>query len=220
MMGRMFKTSRRTFGLGLVVALASTVSCSKLFLENPLEPGVYGSSEKELLRLWTDVLTAAKRDDRQRLVEMMASMKMSLEELAMLIGQDKARRFWPRYELLAKPLLGPAAAELVASIYEHHYDDVEVTRVDTLSAEKQSDTEKVIQRALVQPTPVYRVRIVRKGHPYAIRYDCFVYQHGFWKTGRELGKFLEPPPPLNSPELPVKIAPPPAQRDGGTPIVN
>ena len=99
-------------------------------------------------------------------------------------------------------------------------DDVEVTRVDTLSAEKQSDTEKVIQRALVQPTPVYRVRIVRKGHPYAIRYDFFVYQHGFWKTGRELGKFLEPPPPLNSPELPVKIAPPPAQRDGGTPIVN
>ena len=80
----MFKTSRRTFGLGLVVALAATVSCSKLFLENPLEPGVYGSSEKELLRLWTDVLTAAKRDDRQRLVEMMASMKMSPEELAML----------------------------------------------------------------------------------------------------------------------------------------
>ena len=216
----MFKIGRRTFGLSLVLAMASTLSCSKLFLEPPLEPGGYGSSEQELLRLWTDVITAAKRDDRQRLVEMMASMKMSPEELAMLIGQDKERRFWPRYELLAKPLLGPAAAELVASIYEHHYDDVEVTRVDTLPAEKQSETEKVIQRALVQPTPVYRVRIVRKGHPYAIRYDCFVYQHGFWKTGRELGKFLEPPPPINSPALPVKIDPPSAQRDGGTPIVN
>ena len=216
----MFKTSRRTFGLGLVFALASTVSCSKLFLEKPLEPGVYGSSEKELLRLWTDVLTAAKQDDRQRLVEMMASMKMSPEELAMLIGQDKARRFWPRYELLAKPLLGPAAAELVASIYEHHYDDVEVTRVDTLPAEKQSDTEKVIQRALVQPTPVYRVRIVRKGHPYAIRYDFFVYQHGFWKTGRELGKFLEPPPPINVPQPPVKVVSPQAVVDGGTAIVH
>ena len=44
----MFKISRRTFGLGLVVALTSMVSCSKLFLEPPLEPGVYGSSEKEL----------------------------------------------------------------------------------------------------------------------------------------------------------------------------
>lgn len=220
MMGRMFKIGRRTFGLSLVLAMASTLSCSKLFLEPPLEPGVYGSSEKELLRLWTDVLTAAKRDDRQRLVEMMASMKMSPEELGMLIGQDKARRFWPRYELLAKPLIGPAAAELVASIYEHHYDDVEVTRVDTLPAEKQSDTEKVIQRALVQPTPVYRVRIVRKGHPYAIRYDFFVYQHGFWKTGRELGKFLEPPPPINVPQPPVKVVSPQAVVDGGTAIVH
>ncbi len=216
----MFKIGRRTFGLSLVLAMASTLSCSKLFLEPPLEPGVYGSSEKELLRLWTDVLTAAKRDDRQRLVEMMASMKMSPEELGMLIGQDKARRFWPRYELLAKPLIGPAAAELVASIYEHHYDDVEVTRVDTLPAEKQSDTEKVIQRALVQPTPVYRVRIVRKGHPYAIRYDFFVYQHGFWKTGRELGKFLEPPPPINVPQPPVKVVSPQAVVDGGTAIVH
>ena len=216
----MFKIGRRTFGLSLVLAMASTLSCSKLFLEPPLEPGVYGSSEKELLRLWTDVLTAAKRDDRQRLVEMMASMKMSPEELGMLIGQDKARRFWPRYELLAKPLLGPAAAELVASIYEHHYDDVAVTRVDTLPAEKQSDTEKVIQRALVQPTPVYRVRIVRKGHPYAIRYDFFVYQHGFWKTGRELGKFLEPPPPINVPQPPVKVVSPQAVVDGGTAIVH
>lgn len=211
----MVNTSRRMFGLGLVMALASPVSCSKLLMEPAIEPGVYGSSEKELLRLWTDVLTAAKRDDRQRLVEMMTSMRMSPEELAMLIGPDKARRYWPRYELLAKPLLGPASAELVASIYEHHYDDVEVTRVDTLPAESQSDIERVVKRALVQPTPVYRVRVVRKGQPYAIRYDFFVYLHGFWRTGRELGKFLEPPPPLNLPSTPAKDVSTPAMPDGG-----
>jgi hypothetical protein len=217
----MFKTGRRTFGLGLVLATGIDGELLEAVFGDPRSSRASTeAARQELLRLWTDVLTAAKRDDRQRLVEMMASMKMSPEELAMLIGPDKARRFWPRYELLAKPLLGPAAAELVASIYEHHYDDVEVTRVDNLPAEKQSDTEKVVHRALVQPTPVYRVRIVRKGHPYAIRYDFFVYQHGFWKTGRELGKFLEPPPPINVPQPPVKVVSPQAVVDGGTAIVH
>lgn len=104
------------------VAMVMTVGCSKLLLEKPLEPGTYGSSEHELKRLWSDLLTAATRDERQRVIEMMTSMRMSQEELAMLIGPDKARRFWPRYELLTKPLSGPMPAELVASIYEHHYE--------------------------------------------------------------------------------------------------
>lgn len=189
------------------VAMVMTVGCSKLLLEKPLEPGTYGSSEPELKRLWSDLLTAATRDERQRVIEMMTSMRMSQEELATLIGEDKARRFWPRYDLLTKPLSGPMPAELVASIYEHHYDDVEVTRVDTLPTESMSDAERVMKRALLTPTPFYRVRVVRKGHPYAIRYDFFVYQHGFWRTGRELGKYLEPPPPI----VPAQAAQPSPQ---------
>lgn len=189
------------------VAMVMTVGCSKLLLEKPLEPGTYGSSEPELKRLWSDLLTAATRDERQRVIEMMTSMRMSQEELATLIGEDKARRFWPRYDLLTKPLSGPMPAELVASIYEHHYDDVEVTRVDTLPTESMSDAERVMKRALLTPTPFYRVRVVRKGQPYAIRYDFFVYQHGFWRTGRELGKYLEPPPPI----VPAQAAQPSPQ---------
>lgn len=192
------------------VAMVMTVGCSKLLLEKPLEPGTYGSSEPELKRLWSDLLTAATRDERQRVIEMMTSMRMSQEELATLIGEDKARRFWPRYDLLTKPLSGPMPAELVASIYEHHYDDVEVTRVDTLPTESMSDAERVMKRALLTPTPFYRVRVVRKGHPYAIRYDFFVYQHGFWRTGRELGKYLEPPPPI-VPAQAAQPSPQPAQ---------
>lgn len=192
------------------VAMVMTVGCSKLLLEKPLEPGTYGSSEPELKRLWSDLLTAATRDERQRVIEMMTSMRMSQEELATLIGEDKARRFWPRYDLLTKPLSGPMPAELVASIYEHHYDDVEVTRVDTLPTESMSDAERVMKRALLTPTPFYRVRVVRKGQPYAIRYDFFVYQHGFWRTGRELGKYLEPPPPI-VPAQAAQPSPPPVQ---------
>ena len=190
----------------LIAAMATEGGCLKLLSEPELEPGTYGPSEPELQRLWKDVLEAAKRDDRQRLTVMMASMRMSQDELAMLIGEDKARRFWPRYELLARPLMGPAAAELVASIYEHHYDDVEVTRADVLPPESQSESERVVKRTLVKPTPFYRVRVVRKGQPYAIRYDFFVYQHGFWRTGRELGKFLEPLAPIQ----PVANPNPPA----------
>ena len=40
----------------------------KLLLEKPLEPGTYGSSEPELKRLWSDLLTAATRDERRQRV--------------------------------------------------------------------------------------------------------------------------------------------------------
>lgn len=205
------KAGSKLWRMWVPVAMVATVGCSKLLLEKPLEPGTYGSSEPELHRLWTDLVTAAKRDERQRVIEMMTSMRMSQEELAMLIGEDKARRFWPRYDLLTKPLSGPMPAELVASIYEHHYDDVEVTRIDTLPPERMSDSERVMKRALVSPMPFYRVRVIRKGHPYAIRYDFFVYLHGFWRTGRELGKYLEPQPivPLTQPAPSPQPAPNP-----------
>ena len=195
--------------MGVALSLLATSGCLKLLTEKPLEPGSYGSTEPELLRLWQDVLEAAKRDDRDKLTELMSSMRLSQDELATLVGDDKARRFWPRYELLARPLGAPGAAELVGSIYEHHYDDVEVTRVDTLPVEKLSESEQGVRRALLKPTPFYRVRVIKKGTPYAIRYDFFVYQHGFWRTGRELGKFLEP-----QKIVPLAPAPP---RDAGVP---
>lgn len=199
-------------GTAGIATVATMGGCLKLLAEKPMEPGSYGASEKELLRLWQDVLEAAKRDDRDKLTEMMSSMRMSQEELAMLIGDDKARRYWPRYELLARPLGAPGAAELVGSIYEHHYDDVEVTRVDNLQSDKQSESEQGIAKALLQPTQFYRVRVVKKGTPYAIRYDFFVYLHGYWKTGRELGKFVNPPKiaPIAAPPAPGQSVAPAA----------
>ena len=76
------KTGSKLWRMWVPVAMVATVGCSKLLLEKPLEPGTYGSSEPELRRLWTDLVTAAKRDERQRVIEMMTSMRMSQEELA------------------------------------------------------------------------------------------------------------------------------------------
>nr|MBP6608698.1 hypothetical protein [Deltaproteobacteria bacterium] len=64
----------------LIAAMATEGGCLKLLSEPELEPGTYGPSEPELQRLWKDVLEAAKRDDRQRLTVMMASMRMSQDE--------------------------------------------------------------------------------------------------------------------------------------------
>ena len=97
--------------MGVALSLLATSGCLKLLTEKPLEPGSYGSTEPELLRLWQDVLEAAKRDDRDKLTELMSSMRLSQDELATLVGDDKARRFWPRYELLARPPLGHRARQ-------------------------------------------------------------------------------------------------------------
>jgi hypothetical protein len=40
------------------------------------------------------------------------------------------------------------------------------------------------------------VRVKRKSEAKGLRYDFFVYQNGFWRTGNLLGKFLLPPPAL------------------------
>ena len=71
-----------------------------------------------------------------------------------------------------------------------------VTRIDTVAAPGLVDTDQAIKSALVQPVPFYTVRVKRKSEAKGLRYDFFVYQNGFWRTGNLLGKFLLPPPAL------------------------
>lgn len=194
--------NRKNVAFGLVIfvvfglAAGALVGCSKS-QRSHVEPGQYGGNEAEFLRFWRELLTAAERDYRQQATAMMSSLRMSPAELALLFGEEKARRFWPRYELLSRPLLGPAAAELVAKVYEYRYDDVEVSRIDLLANESLSDKEKAVKRALIVQIPVYRARVFRKGQPHGNKYEFFVYLHGYWRTGRDLGQFLDPPGPLN-----------------------
>jgi hypothetical protein len=104
--------------------------------------------------------------------------------------------------------------ELVAQVYEKKYDDVAVTEVAWPTAPPgsrsgapllpPSDTDLVVEKALVTPTPFYTVRIKKKSEPSGLRYDFFVYRNGFWRSGNLLGKYLVPPPPLPGAQSPSR----------------
>lgn len=169
--------SRSRTGSGLVVA-----------------PGAYEDGPEGLRRLWMDILAACQKDDRGRVHDLMASMALTQDELRDLIGPAEAGRLWPRYQMLIGSLANVGAIELVAQIVEKKYDDAKVVRVDTLPASEQQPTDQEVLRALVQKVPVYTVRVKRKEEQKGLRYEFFVYVGGRWRTGNQLGKYLETRP--------------------------
>ena len=96
----------------------------------------------------------------------------------------------PRYQALTGTLANIGAVELVATVYEKKYDDVVVTRVDELPADKKDPVDGAAQAALLQKVPMYTVRIKRKTEPSGLRYNFFFYRDGRWRTGNQLGKYL------------------------------
>jgi len=197
--------------LAVAAALAPGPGCRQ-----PAEPlvraGTYGDTPEELHRLWSAILAACQSDDRGRVHDLLASLIMTPAELAGLIGAQKAGELWPRYQAMMGSLCNAGAVELVAHVYEKKYDDVSVTRIDPPRPQGASpptsppaappdpaapiDTDQAVQKALVRPMPFYTVRIKKKTEQKGLRYDFFVYQNGFWRSGNLLGKFLAPPPPL------------------------
>ncbi len=187
--------------------------------------GTYGDTPEELHRLWSAILAACQSDERGRVHDLLASLIMTRDELAGLIGPQKAGELWPRYQAMMGSLCNVGAVELVAHVYEKKYDDVSVTRInpspdpspdppgppagnpptsptgETVAPAPADgadlvDTDRAVQKALLRPTPFYTVRIKKKTEATGLRYDFFVYQNGFWRSGNLLGKFLMPPPPL------------------------
>jgi hypothetical protein len=49
----------------------------------------------------------------------------------------------------------------------------------------------VIAHALTRPIPIYAVRIRRAGDNRGLRYDFFFYMNGHWRTGNQLGQYLD-----------------------------
>lgn len=188
-------TRRRAFGAGaLLTALAlSTLvtGCPRMPGDVPVvKPGDYGDSPAELERLWRALLAASQRDERQVVAALLSSMVLTKEELAELIGPARAERMGPRYQALSKQLVGPAGVELCGYVYERRYDDVTVSRVDTLPPAELSEEDAATLRALTSPVPVYAVRIKRKQESRGLHYGFFVYRNGRWRTGYLLGKYL------------------------------
>jgi hypothetical protein len=187
-------------GLGQSLVLAAGVglgSGCKPPAKVPLvKAGMYQNTPEDLARLWSAILLACQRDDRNQVHELMESLILTEPELRGLIGVPKATELWARYRAMMGSLVNAGAVELVAHVYEKKYDDVAVTRIDTVAAPELVDTDQAVKSALVQPVPFYTVRVKRKSEAKGLRYDFFVYQNGFWRTGNLLGKFLLPPPPL------------------------
>ncbi len=155
-----------------------------------LPPGTYADGPDGLTRLFQDVLAACKKDDRGRVHDLLASMVMGREELAGLIGPERATALWPRYQALAGSMANIGAVELVATVYEKKYDDVVVTRVDQLPPAQMDPGDRDALAAMVRKLPLYTVRIKRKTEPSGVRYNFFFYQEGHWRTGNQLGKYL------------------------------
>ena len=91
---------------------------------------------------------------------------MGREELAGLIGPERATALWPRYQALAGSMANIGAVELVATVYEKKYDDVVVTRVDQLPPAQQDPGDRDTLSAMVHKLPLYTVRVKRKTEPF------------------------------------------------------
>ena len=162
-------------------------------------PFAYADGQEGLRRLWTDILTACQKDDRNRVHDLMASLALTEQELQGLFGRERAGALWPRYQMLIGTLANTGAIELVAQVLEKKYDDVAVVSVDAQPAAEQQTTDLAVRRALVRPLPLYTVRVKRKTEPKGLRYDFFVYLDGRWRTGNLLGKYMEPASPASPP---------------------
>jgi hypothetical protein len=151
----------------------------------------YADGPDGLKALFSDVLDAAKKDDRERVHDLLASLVMSDDELAQLFG-PRAALLAPRYHKLMETLVHRGAIELVAQLYERKYDSVEVLPIEmTGPIVNATPADRAIGRALVAPLPIYAVRLKKAGESRGLRYDFFFYKNGHWRSGNQIGQYLE-----------------------------
>lgn len=170
----------RRFALVPVVALALVAACSRH--AGKFTPRQYPDGAAGLKLLWTDILDAARNDDRERVHDLMATMILTDAELARLFGPARAQALKPRYEQLIGTLVNRGAVELVAQEYEKKYDTVDAFA---------DDHEEHVQAILAEPHPLWSVRLRKASDKLGLRYDFFVYLDGKWKTGNQLDKFID-----------------------------
>jgi hypothetical protein len=152
----------------------------------------YAGTPEGLKSLFSDVLEAAKKDDRERVHDLLASTIMSDAELTALFGPARGPQLLPRYHKLMEVLVNRGAVELVAQVYDRKYDDVEVIPIETTGAIVNSTpADRALAKAFTRPIDLYAVRLKKAGDTRGMRYDFFFYTDGHWRTGNQLGKYLE-----------------------------
>jgi hypothetical protein len=172
-----------------VVAAVALGGCSRKSHGTFVQPH-YADGAEGLKAMWSDILDAAKKDDRERVHDLLATTLLSDAEMRRLFGA-KADALIPRYKQLMGTLINRGAVELAGNVYEHKYD-----AVDAFPAE-----DDKIAAALVEPHPLFAARVRKASEQRGLRYDGFLYLDGRWKTLNQLGKFVDvvPPPPATPP---------------------
>ncbi len=176
-----------------VSALLLSAGCSRIM-------GTSGDKEAQPIRQYPDgadglkqffgdVLEAARKDDRDRVHDLLAATIMSDDDLKALFGADAAANLTGRYHGLMGTMANRGAVELVAQVYDRKYDTVEVLPID-LDAADATPEDRAIGHALAQRIPIYSVRLKKAGDAKGLRYDFFFYRGSKWLTGNQLGKFL------------------------------
>jgi hypothetical protein len=182
----------RMFRFAALALLLASGGCSRLMGYSDAGTAApirdYPDGADGLKMLFIDVLDAARKDDRDRVHDLLASTIMTDEDLAALFG-PRATDLQSRYHALMATLVNRGAVELVAQIYERKYDTVEVIAIDPAAKDARPE-DRAVAAALVAPTPIYSVRIRRATDDKGLRYDFFLRRRGKWVTGNQLGKYL------------------------------
>ena len=182
----------RRFRIALVCALALFSGCKRLLGSSGAESGAqirhYDDGPDGLKSFFTDVLDAAKKDDRDRVHDLLATLIMRDDELTALFGA-RGPELASRYHSLMATLVNRGAVELVAQIYDRKYDTIDVLPIDANAKDLRPDDRAVLD-ALQHPMPIYSVRLRRATDDKGLRYDFFFYKDGRWLTGNQLGKSL------------------------------
>jgi len=169
---------RRLLAVALLVVLAGCKQHSgpRMYVQPHYAPGADG-----LRALWSDILDAAKKDDRDRVHDLLATTLLTDDEMRRLFGPAKANALLPRYHMLMGNLINRGAVELVANVYEHKYDAVDAFAAD----------DPALATALVEPHPLFAARVRKSSEDRGLRYDGFFTLDGTWKTLNMLGKFVD-----------------------------
>jgi hypothetical protein len=190
----------RLLPAALCAGILIASGCGKLLGPKTGEPlPSYPDGPAGLQAMFNEVLTAAKRDERERVHQYFAALKMTPAELGQLFGPQSKQLEKPYDDMMAT-LMHRGAVELVAVVYEKKYDTVEIipvtlpppdAAVSTAPLQPGAKPEEVaLAKALIAHPQLYAVRFKKDKEALGTRYDFMFYTDGHWRTGNQLGKLL------------------------------
>jgi hypothetical protein len=164
----------------LLVALVLLAGCKHHSSQHDFVQPHYADGTAGLHAMWSDILGAAREDDRERVHDLLATTLLSDADMRRLFGA-KADPLLPRYHQLMGTLINRGAIELVANVYEHKYDTVDAFAND----------DPTLATAMVEPHPLFAARVRKGAEVKGLKYEGFFFLDGKWKSLNQLGKFID-----------------------------